>query len=404
MSFAILMRNRSTRAAARMLLLASIALSGIAGAAEHEGHGHGGAKREAVEQHASAVFDAGGKLWAVHRDAGRIVVSGSTDLGRTWDPPVRVTPAPEALDGGGDARPKIAAGPGGELYVTWTRPLAQPYTGEIRLSRSLDGGATFAPSSVVHADRQQITHRFDSVAVDAAGRVFVAWIDKRDLEKTRGAKPPYRGAAVYWAVSDDRGASFRGDYKLADHSCECCRIALAPRADGGFHAFWRHVFEPNVRDHALGVLSPDGRAQPIVRATFDDWRIDVCPHHGGSLARDANNGLHAVWFTGAGEGGVFYGRLAGGKVVGQRRVGGHSAEHADIASSGNALAIAWKEFDGRQSRLKALRSDDAGITWRESELAATSGASGQPQVLVRGTGFYVFWNRRDAPLSVVELP
>ena len=54
-------------------------------------------------------------------------------------------------------------------------------------------------------------------ATGAVGQVIAAG---------KGAK--YRGAAVYFAVSDNQGASFRGDFKLADYSCECCRIAMLP--------------------------------------------------------------------------------------------------------------------------------------------------------------------------------
>jgi len=388
-------------------LAAALALALAAGTAgSHEEHGKGQRMREgADERNASATVDAAGNLWAVVKDAGHIAVHRSADAGRTWSAPKRVTSAPEATDSGGDARPKIAAGPGGEVYVTWTRPLGRPYAGEIRFARSVDGGASFGAPMVVHADRQLITHRFDALAVNAKGQVFVAWIDKRDQEAQRGKGPAYRGAAVYWAVSDDRGASFRGDFKLADYSCECCRIALLPRADGGFDALWRHVFEPNLRDHAMAAMLPEGRAGALSRATFDDWRIDVCPHHGPSLTADASGRRHAVWFSGAAKNpGVFYGRLAENRVEGQRRIGGQTAEHADLAAAGNRLAVAWKEFDGARSRLRALRSDDAGASWQERELAVTSGASGQPAVLVRGGQFLVFWNTRNEPLSVTPLP
>jgi len=389
--------------------LFALCAAGTAGAQHAHGeHGKGkGAPmgRASQELNASAVFDARGVLWAAYKDAGYIAVSRSDDLGRSWSKPVHVTPAPEPTDTGADARPKIAAGSGGELYLTWTRPLAKPFTGEIRFSRSLDGGLSFSPSAVVHADRQQITHRLDSLAVNSRGQVFVAWIDKRDQQNRDAEAKDYRGAAVYWAVSDDRGASFRGDYKLADHSCECCRIALLERPDGSYYALWRHVFAPNIRDHALGIITPDGQAGKVVRATFDDWRVDVCPHHGPSLATDMAGRLHAVWFTGApGKNGVYYGRLHDAGVDGQRRIGGQTAEHADLAISGNRVAIAWKEFDGARSRLRALRSDDAGNTWRELDLAATAGPSGHPFVLLRQGAFHVLWNTQKEPLSVVSLP
>jgi len=202
----------------------------------------------------------------------------------------------------------------------------------------------------------------------------------------------YRGAAVYFAVSSDRGESFRGDFKLADHSCECCRIALLPGADGSVMAMWRHVFAPNIRDHAIGRMYANGRVEKERRATFDDWRSDACPHHGPSLAADSAGRLHAVWFSPApAREGVFYGRLLEGAVEGRRRVGGDTAEHADLATAGQRIAIAWKEFDGKRAQLRAMLSDDGGEHWRELELASTAGASDQPRVLARGDRFYVFW-------------
>ena len=391
----------------RALAWIGLALAAPVLAQEHHGqHTMPAAGRAgSAELGALATFDAQGILWAAHKHGGHVVVSRSDDLGRSWSAPIRVNPVPEPTDTGGDARPKIAIGPGGEVYVTWTKALAKPYTGEIRFSRSLDRGRSFSAPVAVHADRQLIAHRFDALAVNSDGQVFVAWIDKRDGVAAAKAKlADYRGAAVYFAVSSDRGASFRGDYKLADHCCECCRLALLPGNDGSVRAMWRHVFAPNVRDHAMAQMFPDGRAGTVQRATFDDWRIDACPHHGPSLAADAVGRLHAVWFTQApGHSGVFYGRLRDGAVEAQQQIGGETAEHADLAISGKRVAVAWKEFNGERSQLRAMRSDDGGDNWRNIALASTAGASDQPRVLLWQDRFFAFWNTRDEPLSVVPL-
>ena len=372
-------------------------------------HAHGGMSGDRsaqTELGALAAFDTKGVLWAVHKVSGHIAVSRSEDSGRSWLNPVLVTSAPEPTDTGGDARPKIALGIQGEVYVTWTKPLTKPYTGEIKFSRSLDGGRTFAAPVVVHRDRQEITHRFDSVVVNARGQVIIAWIDKRDLVAAVAAKaPPYRGAAVYFAVSDDRGATFRGDYKLADHSCECCRISLVCHADGSVSALWRHVFEPNIRDHAVAQLFPDGKAGAVRRASFEDWKIDACPHQGPSLAEDAEHRLHAVWFSAAPQNqGAFYGRLREGGIDARRRIGGEAAAHPDLALLGNRVAVAWKEFDGERTQLRGMLSSDGGVRWKEFNLTSTVGHSDQPRVLASGDRFHVFWNTRDQPLTVTPFP
>lgn len=354
---------------------------------------------------ASAAFDEDGKLWAVSKQGDHAVVRYSENQGGTWSEPVAVNTDHERVAADGDSRPKVAVGKDGALYVTWTRPLAKPYTGEVRFARSLDGGATWSDAITVHADRQEITHRFDAITVDGEGRVFVAWIDKRDQDVARGAGKPYRGAAVYFAVSDDGGTSFRGDFKVAEHSCECCRIALLAQPDGGVLALWRHVFEPNIRDHAMAQLQPDGGVGPMRRATFDNWAIDACPHHGPSLARDDRGRLHAVWFDlGPEHAGVSYGRLGDGEVQGQFQVGDDRAEHADIAITGERVAVAWKAFDGERTQLRAMRSDDGGASWRTLDLASTDEMSDQPRVLTFDGRFFVFWNTRERSHRVLELP
>lgn len=381
----------------RLLAFMALVVALLAPAAE-AAHPHGGLA-------ASAAFDARGRLWTAYRDQGRVVVRHSTDLGRSWSAPRFASPEGEVVAVEGDARPKIAIGADGRVHVTWTRPLSRPYTGEIRYSRSVDDGTTFSGAVTVHTDRQEITHRFDALTVTAEGRVVVAWIDKRDLEAARASKAAYRGAAVYAATWNDARAGFDPDFKIADYSCECCRIALLSRADGAITALWRHVFEPDIRDHAIASFTPDGAVGPMRRATFDDWRIDACPHHGPSLAEDGAGRLHAVWYAqGPRDPGVHYGRLIEGGVEAERRIGGEAAAHADVAVSGPSVFVVWKEFDGEHTRLRALLSRDGGDTWQAHELAATEGASDQPRALVRDGRFHAFWNTREHPLGVWSLP
>lgn len=85
-------------------------------------------------------------------------------------------------------------------------------------------------------------------------------------------------------------------------------------------------------------------------------------------------------------------------------MGGDAAAHADVAAAGSRVAVAWKEFDGKATRLKAMRSDDAGLTWRDVDLAADEGATDQPRLFVAKDGFAVLWNSADKPLRVVAVP
>jgi hypothetical protein len=171
---------------------------------------------------------------------------------------------------------------------------------------------------------------------------------------------------------------------------------------------WREVYAPNERDHALARLTADGGPEQVIRATYDHWKLDGCPHHGPSLAVDPDGVRHAVWFDMRdGEARVFYGHLptvAGGRVEGQRTVGGPRAEHADLVLAGKRLAVVWKEFDGQQAHLYAELSDDGGRSFQlPHELAATAGASDQPRALSRGDALFAFWNTEDEGMRVSPL-
>lgn len=390
-------------------------------------HEHGGvAKRRPPPLAMGAAFAPSGELWIVALDAQqRLFVQTSADEGAHWTAPRRIDIGSDKVAADGENRPKLAFAATGPAHavITYTEPLARPYTGQIRMLRSDDGGRSFSPPFTVHQDRQLITHRFESVAFDARGTLHTLWIDKRDLEALRPpaaapaeaardpapaasgeartgrrAKPgtDYRGAAIYRNESSDGGRSFGPDLKLADHSCECCRIALADAADGSLVALWRHVFAPNERDHAFApVAGAGGVAAPEpVRASMDRWAIDACPHHGPGLAPTAAGGYHAVWFgEWAGEARVRYGRLAAdGRPQGAAQaLPDERAEHAAVASAGALVAIAWRSFDGQLTRWRAWVSRDDGRSFTLRELGSTADDNDHPLLLRRGEQLFALW-------------
>jgi hypothetical protein len=382
-----------------LLLAGALLLAGVAAAHEHA------MPAASQELGMSAAPDSAGTWWSVGKQERYLVLRSSQDGGATWSAPRRIQPTPEGVAANGEDRPQIAFGPKGEIYVSYTRPLAKAYAGEIRLVRSLDGGQSFLPPVTVHANRDVITHRFNSMIVDRAGRLYVAWIDKRDLESAKRARREYEGAAVYYAVSDDSGASFHGDVKLAEHSCECCRIALALGADGVPVAMWRHVFAGNARDHALARLAPDGKPAAFERATFDDWRIEACPHHGPALAFGPDGRRHQVWFNlRNGEGGVFYASTdAAGKLGEPRRLGSGMASHADVAVRGQQVALAWQQFDGHATTIEARVSADGGKSWSDTTLGSTAGAADQPHLVATAGAIYLVWNSANEGVRIIDV-
>ncbi|MDQ2078145.1 hypothetical protein [Marinimicrobium sp. ABcell2] len=351
-----------------------------------------------------AALAADGNLHIVVREGEHLALYSSPDLGANWNAPTRINAEPEAISANGENRPKVALAKDGGLLVSWTHPLAKRFTGEIRLARSGDG-RTFNEPFTVHRDRSEITHRFDSLLVTKSGDVLLVWIDKRDMEIAHAAGEEYRGAGIYAAVSTDHGRSFAPEFKLADHACECCRIAFEEDVDGSALVLWRHVFEPNERDHALLRLDPAQVPGPVQRATFDRWAIDACPHHGPGLAVADDGTRHSVWFNvREGEPQVFYGHLQSGEPEGQRSVGGSRAAHADVAVRGDLVTLVWNEFDGERTHLYTQTSSDGGKTFESVQsLSSTSGRVDQPRLAQQGDKLLVVWHTELAGVEVYSL-
>lgn len=388
----------------RRFLLLVAALAGLAwlapATAQHAGHGK-------PQLASSAAFAPDGSLWLVGVEHGKLFVQRRA-RGGAWDERRLLDHGDDVVATNGDNRPKLAFGPNGRVAISYTRPLSKPYTGEIRMLRSDDGGVSFSAPFTVHEDRQVITHRFDSILFDARGDLYTFWIDKRDAERAwaaaNGDPAAYEGAAVYYNVSTDGGKSFGPDIRLADYSCECCRIAVAAEPEGGVALLWRHVFPGSVRDHAFAVVG-SGRPAAVERASFDQWVLKACPHHGPGLARDAKGGYHAVWFGDkAGRQRVRYGRLdASGRPQGKpRELPDERAEHADIALAGDAVFIVWRSFDGERTRLRAWISQDGGRRFGLRELGSSPLQNDHPRLAAQDGRVAVVW-RTENDIQVHDL-
>jgi len=315
---------------------------------------------------------------------------------------------PIAADG--ESRPKIVFGPQGWAVISYTMPLAKPYTGFIRMLRSNDGGQTFSAPFTVHQDRQEITHRFDSVAFDAQGVLHTLWVDKRD-QPPKGSTQKYAGAAIYRNESKDGGMTFGPDTKLADHSCECCRIGLARNPQGQLQATWRHVFEGGIRDHAFASVSAP--ANRITRSSHDEWQINACPHHGPGLALNAGGnptGYHTVWFgirkvNGQDQAAVRYARLnTQGEPLTEtvRVLPDPRAEHADVLADDQNVAVVWRSSEGAVTSLKAWLSTDGGQNFTLKTLGQTTGYNDHPRLAQSGSRMVVVW-RNTQETQVHEL-
>ncbi|HEY9210001.1 MAG TPA: sialidase family protein [Methylotenera sp.] len=365
----------------------------------------------------SLAFDGQGSLWQVSVNGGFVEVNSSSDFGKTFSKAVRVNQAPQKIGADGEARPKIAVSAEGYIYLTWTEALKKPFSGYIWFARSIDGGKTFEKPYIVHQDRSEITHRFDALNVSADGRITVAWVDKRDLIAAKAANKPYEGAAIYYAVSHDKGASFLPEQKLADSSCECCRIALANKPDGTVVAMWRHVFAGSERDHMIAEIPAANKTPDPKRATFGRWKIDGCPHHGAALTSGGEGGrwwgYHMAWFDGGNDDAgkdatLFYARMDGEAWVSSpaKKFGNmkKQAGHPALFAAGENVWLLWREKDAGKSQVWLMKSNDEGKSWdAPTMIVDASGAADYPVLLQNGKALFVVWNTAGEGLKVIPL-
>ncbi|MBS0520799.1 MAG: exo-alpha-sialidase [Proteobacteria bacterium] len=355
---------------------------------------------------ATPAFGADGTLWLVRGMADRVLVSRSTDLGKSFSPQISVTPGPIGMDWGPDSRPQILITASGRLVVTWAVFKDKQFNGRVYATYSDDNGASFAAARPITAD--DASQRFQQTALDADGRIFAAWIDKRGAAAARAAGKPYPGAALAYAWSSD-GKTF-GDATVAlDNTCECCRLGVALAGPGRPAVLFRNVFGGTTRDHAVITFENPTTPGPLRRVSIDDWKIDACPHHGPSLAIAADGSYHAAWFTG-GEArqGIFYARADDGVASFSEPRALSSPERQPgrpyLLAIGNTVHLVWKEFDGTRTRILWQVSHDSGRSWSAAHpVADTDDASDHPLLIARKSQAFLSWLTKTEGYRLIAL-
>jgi hypothetical protein len=340
------------------------------------------------------AFDHDGKLWLTWVAGGRVSVASSTDLGKTFSKPVTLPKTTLQLDDGPDARPKIAFGPGARAVLAFTTR-DDRYNGHAFIARSSDGGRTFSePTPMTTGSPSQ---RFEAVAFDRDGRVFAAWIDKRNVVAAKAEGKPYAGAALAYAWDDKPGGTLEAATIARDNSCECCRIAVAFAGPGKPVVMFRNIFDGGIRDHAVITFSDAGKPGPLYRVSDDDAKINACPHQGPSLAIGSDGTYHATWFAlGRKLKGLYYAHSEdGGKTFSTPMPLGSKDTQTSrpyVLANGGTVYLAYKSFDGSETSIELMTSRDSGKTWSKPRaVAVTRDASDHPLLVANGTTAYLSW-------------
>ncbi len=311
-------------------------------------------------------------VWVEHRAKREadVVFARMDEAGKAASAPVRVNQrAGEATAWRGDP-PTIASAPDGTIYVGWTARAAE--TGHatlLYLSTSRDGGRTFDAPVRVNDDTAEVVHGMHSLAVDAKGKVYVAWLDERNvkMEMPDGKMDEHKMEAnreVYAAVSSDGGRSFAPNRLVAREACPCCKTATAVGGDGRVYVGWRQVLPGNYRHIAVSSSADGGQtfSAPVI-ASDDRWMIAGCPVSGPALAVASDASLRVLWYSAgeAGSPGLYWSESKDeGKTFTERKSltdGSAFGTPLLIAGPNRSVMAVWESNRGGESQIVVARLD-----------------------------------------------
>lgn len=292
-----------------------------------------------------------------------VMIGNFTSKGEMRGSAVRVNRQEGAAAAWRGDQPSLAVGPDGSVYVAWTARVdtggKHPGT-DLYLSVSKDRAQTFSSEVKINDDKVPGAHGMHSLAVARDGRLYVSWLDERDIEKP---KPSTKADGhhmesnrdLFIAHSTDGGRTFSPNRKVASEACPCCKTALAVADDGTLYAGWRQVLPGSFR-HIAVMSSADGGAtfsSPTI-VSDDRWMIQGCPVSGPSLSVAADGRLKVVWFA-AGE---------------ANEPGLYFAESNDKARSFSARQLLAQEAV-RGTPSLAIDKENAIALWQNSAVAET---------------------------------
>jgi hypothetical protein len=328
-------------------------------------------KTEASEPAAAAGRDGTVYVvWVEHRGKEADVWLAHFDgEGKPLGSSARVNPrAGEATAWRGDP-PTLAVAHDGTVYVGWTaRDGGAAHGSTLYLSASRDGGRSFGPPSKVNDDPKPGVHGMHSLAVAEGGRVYVAWLDERNVAAPKpSAGGPVRmhsesNREVFFTSSDDGGRTFTPNRRVAGEVCPCCKTALTAGAGGRVYVGWRQVLPGDFRHIAVASSNDGGQSFSTAAVVSDDrWELKGCPVSGPALAAGADNSLRVVWYTAgeAGKPGLYWSESQdGGRTFSPRQVlAGTDGRGTPALLKGEdgGLTAVWEGSDGESSAAMTAR-------------------------------------------------
>ena len=238
-----------------------------------------------------------------------VMIARFNNNGEMQGSPVRVNQQAGVATAWRGDQPSLAIGEDGSVFVVWTARVhsGDKHGSDLYMSVSNDRGQTFSSEVKINDDKVPGPHGMHSLAVAKNGRIYVSWLDERNIHKP---KPSAKADGhhmesnrdLFISYSTDGGRTFSANRKVASEACPCCKTSLAVSDDGTLYAGWRQVLPGSFR-HIAVIRSKDGGATfSTPKIVSDDrWVLQGCPVSGPSLFVEPGGTLQVLWYA-AGEG------------------------------------------------------------------------------------------------------
>jgi hypothetical protein len=249
-------------------------------------------------------------VWVNHgaKSQGDVMIAHFTGDGQMQGAAVRVNSQPGIATAWRGDPPTVAIAPDQSVLVGWTARVESEsgQATDIYLSSSRDHGQTFDAPVKVNDDPKPAVHGMHSLTVARDGRVYVAWLDERNVSPIKDMNMDAKAAGhhmesnreVFVAASTDGGRSFAKNQRVATDACPCCKTALATTSDGRVYLSWRQVLAGDFR-HIAVASSPDHTqtfTTPVI-VSDDQWVLSGCPVSGAALFAGNDGSVQVLWYS-----------------------------------------------------------------------------------------------------------
>lgn len=350
----------------------------------------------------TATFGPEGRLWRVVPEKKFIYVDYSTDLGKTFSPPVRINKKPQHIKVSKQNRPDILVDHTGQIFVIYTAEIDDTTTQFLSISN--DSGRSFSTPIILSKKASEAISFLGRLGLSPSGQAYAFWLDERD--RTDWRKPGY---SIYSTMLGNENGFNLVNQKVGDSLCECCRFAVTFDGDNQPILFARFIYPDNIRDHGLIRIPSEGDKPTSWRVTFDQWKIRGCPEHGPAISISREGQFHIAWFTqGSARQGLFYAYSSDQGLHFSDPLPFGAMEkmsaHPDIMAHGKQVFLTWIEFDGAKMQLLVMQSMDMGRSWSPARSIAESTAGSDTPFLLRSAkGIFVSWNSKDEGYRLIPL-